>query len=260
MKPVNIFRLIPVVLCIALLVLTSLPSLLLASASQQNEEREGEAKIINSQILRNTEAASRVAAISKSDEEFQALSKNLSTQGYRAQTKPENHFGWDFTIQSPDGQTGKVTLLIQDYAKEIRSEEPKNPAEVSKETSTNPAAIGTISINSLNRCYTYSFSVIALGSDYKNVIEYKVDEKSLKVVKANSLWSCFTNRLQNQCVSDCVKALVTCSPNLILPGGGWAAYLSCLVIKCASCAAKAFACCVCDSRWWCRGACGRCSQ
>jgi hypothetical protein len=211
-------------------------------AAKTPQGEEPGVKVLSSQVLEKTQAAKRFAVLSNSDQELQALSKHLAEQGYEAQTKPENYFGWDLAYQRKDGETAKVALLVQDYA---------------KKGSKDPAAIGTISIAAGNRSDTYSFSVIAPEGNYEKAIEYKVDRESLKVEGANSFWSCFVNRVSSQCAGVCVGALGTC---LATSGGSWVSYLGCLASRCGLCAARAFACCLCNCSWWCKWAVGCCRR
>jgi len=247
MKRMIIIRMVAVVLCFTFLAWTPTSvQLRIASGEGQNrttqQEEESGVKVLSSQVLEQNQAARRLAALSKSDEELQALSKHLAEQGYEAQTKPANYFGWDIAYQRRDGQTAKVALLVQDYA---------------KGGSKDPAAIATITIAAGTRCDTYSFSVIAPEGNYEKAIEYRVDKESLKVVRANSFWSCFVNRVSSRCAGVCVAALGSC---LATSGGSWASYLGCLAIRCGLCAARAFACCLCDCSWWCSWAAGCCHR
>jgi len=210
------------------------------SAFQQPDE-DPRVRVASSQVLPNRVAVSRLAALSKADEEIQTLSKHLTEQGYRARTAPANHFGWDVTYRLPDGQTAKVTILIQDYT---------------KEGSRDTAAVGTMTITARSRSNTYTFSLVAPGGDFRDAIESTVDKRSLNVLRANSLWSCFVNRVNSKCTGTCIAALGTC----LTSGVTWAAYLGCLAVKCGACAAKAFGCCLCDCSWWCRWAVGCCHR
>lgn len=261
MKRMIMIRIVAVVLCCALLAMTPMATQN-KTASAQGEKRnlsspvntlqeqeaktqQGEepgVKVLSSQVLNKGQAAKSFAAVNKSDEELQAVSRNLLEQGYKPQTKPENFFGWDIAYQRRDGETAKVTIRVQDYA---------------KEGSKDPAAVGTISISAGTRCDTYSFSLIAPEGNFEKAIEYRVDRQSLKVERANSFWTCFRDRVVRQCLGVCITALGTC---LVTSGGSWASYLGCLAIKCGLCAAKAFGCCLCDCSWWCRWAVGCCHR
>ena len=261
MKRRIMIRAVSVVLCFTLLALTPMATQQRAARYQgenpsssidavlgsslavtpQQDEQPG-VKVLASQVLAKSVAVSRLAGLIRSDEELQALSKQLTGQGYKAQTSPAKHFGWDVTFQRPDGQIAKVALLVQDYTK-----------QGSKDT----AAIGTITLTARKRSDTYSFSLIAPNGDFKNVIESRVDKKSLNVVKANSFWSCFVNRVRSKCAGICIAALGTC---LTTAGGSWTSYLFCLASRCGLCAAKAFGCCLCDCSWWCSWAVGCCDR
>ncbi len=260
MKRMIMIRIVAVVLCCALLAMTPMVTQHRA-ASAQGEKRnsssavttlqepeakaqQGEepgVKVLSSQVLDKVQAARSFAAVNK-DEELQAVSRELLQQGYKPQTKPGNYFGWDIAYQRRDGETAKVTLRVQDYA---------------KEGSKDPAAVGAITISAGTRSDTYSFSVIAPEGNFEKAIEYRADRQSLKVERAQSFWTCFRDRVVRQCLGPCITALGTC---LSTSGGSWASYLGCLAIRCGLCAAKAFGCCLCDCSWWCRWAVGCCNR
>jgi hypothetical protein len=207
-------------------------------APQQDEEPE--VTVLSSQTLNKSTVISRLASLTNSDDEIKALSANLVREGFKAQAKPENHFGSETFYWRPDGQTAKVTILLQDYT---------------KDGSADQAAVGTITIIARDRSDTYSFSVIAPGGNFENVSEHKVNETTLSVERAHSLWSCFVNRVRSKCTNTCASSLFACTAFKT-----WSAYLGCLAIRCGGCAAKAFGCCACDNRWWCRWAAGSCHQ
>jgi hypothetical protein len=211
------------------------------SAKAQQGEEPG-VRVLSSQILKPGPAALSFRTLNKSDEELQAVSRELMQQGYKPQTKPENHFGWDIAYQRQDGETAKVSIRLQDYA---------------KPGSKDAGAIGSITISAGIRSDTYSFSLIAPEGNFEKVIEYRVDRQTLKVEQAHSFWTCFRDRVVSQCVGVCITALGSC---LITSGGSWASYLLCLASKCGLCAAKAFGCCLCDCSWWCRWAVGCCHR
>lgn len=269
MKRMFMIRILATGLCCALLAITPLATqhraaslqgeprnasieTLLDSSSAVTAVQEPEAKaaqgeepgvkVLSSQILEKGMAARSFAVINKSDEELQAVSRNLMQQGYKAQTKPENHFGWDIAYQRKDGETAKVTIRLQDYA---------------KPGSKDPAAIGAITISAGTRSDTYAFSLIAPEGNFEKVIEYRVDRQTLNVEQAHSFWTCFRDRVVSQCAGACITALGTC---LATSGATWASYLGCLAIRCGLCAAKAFGCCLCDCSWWCRWAVGCCHR
>lgn len=266
MKRMIMIRIVAAVLCCTMLAMPPLATQFRAATPQHNSSikaildsssafsdtqepgaktQQGEepgVKVISSQILGPQPAAMSLGKLNKSDEEVQAVSRELLQQGYEPQTKPENHFGWDIAYQRRDGEIAKVAIRVQDYA---------------KPGSKDAAAIGSITISAGIRSDTYSFSLIAPEGNFEKAIEYRVDRKTLKVERAQSFWTCFRDRVVRQCVGVCINALGTC---LVTSGGSWASYLLCLASKCGLCAAKAFGCCLCDCSWWCRWAVGCCNR
>jgi len=269
MKRIFVIRIVAIVLSCTLLVLTPLATQLGAATPQgekhdasvgaildssselsnlqepnakTQEAEEPGVKVLSSQILGRGPAAMSFSRLSKSDEELQAVSRELMQQGYKPQTRPENHFGWDIAYQRRDGETAKVSIRLQDYA---------------KPGSKDAGAIGSITIAASNRSDTYSFSLIAPEGNFEKVIEYRVDRQTLKVEQAHSFWTCFRDRVSSQCAGVCITALGSC---LVTSGGSWASYLLCLASRCGLCAAKAFGCCLCDCSWWCRWAVGCCHR
>jgi hypothetical protein len=205
-------------------------------------DEEPNVKVREAKTLTKPDVSARLKAKlgqgNKKDEDLKALAGDLEKKGYRAAAKLENHFGSETTYERADKQTAKVTLLLQDYT---------------KAGSKDQAAVGTITIATGERASTYAFSVVAPNGKFEDVVEQRVDEKTLRVVRANSLWSCFVARVKSKCVGTCIAALGTCS-------GSWAAYLGCLAVACGGCAAKAFGCCLCDCSWWCKWAVGCCDR
>lgn len=228
-------RLIAMMLSIAVLNSTQ-PVLAQKEPSQQDDEPG--VKVLSTKRLSKSDVSQKLA---KSNQKggLKALIDNLETIGYKAQTKDTNYFGSETVYERiQDKQKAKVSLFLQDY---------------NKEGSRDLAAVGRITITVGNQSKTYSFSLIAPQGKFENVIEREVEEKTLTVTRANSLWTCFVKRVKSKCKEVCVAALATCS-------GSWAAYLGCLALSCGGCALKAFGCCLCDCSIWCRWVVGCCDK
>jgi len=144
------------------------------------------------------------------------------------------------------------TLYIQDYT---------NPL------STDVAAIGQIVLKATtrtsNRYLVYSFCLISPNGDYENPEEYNIDESECTVVRAHSLFTCFWTKVRISCLNPCLLSIAPCITACGPSSWTWTCLLSCMAPKCgglSGCMARAFACCACNCKHWCKWAVGCCHQ
>lgn len=205
--------------------------------AQERQAGEPEVQILREEKIAPVAVASQIKELATS-REGQALNSLLRQNGFSAKTGKENYFGWEVEYRGKDQKSLKSKLILQDYG---------------KPGSKDIAALASVSLTSGDQTSTYQFALIAPNGEVEKPQEYRVNE-NFKVEPAHSLWSCFVNRVRLQCVGVCISALTTC------PTSSWAAYLGCIAGRCGGCAAKALACCACNSKWWCRGVVGSCHQ
>lgn len=194
--------------------------------------------------LRKDTVAGKFAKLNKVDKEIKALDQHLKRKGFRPQKEKRNFWGIKGTYEDND-RKATFSVVIQDYTK------PK---------SKDGAAIGQVTVAADGRSEVYSFDLIAPEGKVEKAKEYRVDKK-LKVMEAESWWSCVQGELNRQCGSilvNCLRGAIAAA----VAGGplSWATFLSWL----AGCIGVPFAkialCCGCNCSWWCSWAVGCCRQ
>lgn len=195
-----------------------------------------ELKPLKSEALKADALSREFSKLLKVDNEIKALDAHLTSKGFVAQKGAKNFWGVRETYQQ-EGKKVVYIVRIQDYT---------------KRGSKDVAAIGQVTVTAGDRSETYSFYLDAPEGNFEKAIEYRIDKK-LKILQANSWWSCVKNYLKKKCIAVCVGALVSCS-------GTWAAYLGCVAAACGGCFVAASACCGCDCSWWCKWAAGCCDR
>jgi hypothetical protein len=230
-------------LCLSLSASLPLPtwqtSGLAARPQQPSEPDLQRIRVLNSRVLSPSVVATRFARL-REVPQIKAVDAFLTRRGFRPQTvRARDYFGVEETFRHPDGRTGQLTMVVQNYA---------------KPNSKDLAAVGRVTVISGSESKTYAFSLEAPGGDFEKAVEHFVNP-NLEVVRANSFWSCFKNRVRSRCVSACITAIPSC---LTTNGESWVSYLGCLAATCGGCAARAFACCGCDCSVWCRWGAGCC--
>jgi hypothetical protein len=200
---------------------------------------------LKSEIVSASALSADFANLKKQDKSIALASDFLVQKGFEAQTAGKNFFGLKETYSNTTrgGTQETVSLMVQDY----RSKSSKDIG-----------AVGRITVEEGNQKQDYTFTLIAPGGNFEKATEYQVASSQttptkLEVIPAHSMWSCFVQRIKDKCGTVCIKDLTQC------PSGSWSQYLNC-VLGCGVCSVKALACCACNSKGWCKWACGSCHQ
>jgi hypothetical protein len=185
--------------------------------------------------MRKDVLARKFAKLHKVDKEIKALDVHLRKKGFRPQKEKKNFWGIKSTYEDKD-KKANFSVMVQDFTK------PK---------SKDGAAVGQLTVKAGVRSEVYSFYLIAPKGDVKQTKEYRVD-KNLKVLEADSWWSCVEATLNKHADVTVLGCLTTCGLAAIAGGPfSWAVFLGCLAI----CAGLIFlwvcACCDCNCNWWC---------
>ncbi len=188
--------------------------------------------------FQSSEVSAKLAKLKSQNAGIKNLAADFTKKGFKEETGANNYYGFTETFQQPDGKTATLELVLQDYKK-----------QGSKDLGT----VGLVKMTSGENSESYSFSLVAQDGDFTKVSENKTD-KNGNVEKANSWWSCFTNRIKSQCGVECKDALISCIYT------SWAVYVPCVILTCGWCATKALACCTCDCALICRGLAGCCER
>lgn len=196
-----------------------------------------ELKPLKSEVLKAEILSRDFVELLKVDEEIKGLYAHITKMGYAAQKGEKNFWGIRETYLDEDKEV-TYTVRIQDYT---------------KRDSKDVAAIGQVTISTIDMSETYSFYLEAPGGDFGKVVEYSID-KELRILKADSLWSCIQKYLKERCSSVCIDAIGKTCP------GFWAAYFLCASRVCGGCFVKAVLCCACDCTWWCKRVVGCCDR
>lgn len=193
--------------------------------------------------MRRDVVAGKFTKLHKIDKEIKALDVHLKKKGFRAQKEKKNFWGIKSDYEDKD-KKATFSVIVQDYYK------PK---------SKDGAAVGQMTISAGDRTEVYSFDLIAPGGKPKKAKEYRVDKK-LKVLEANSWWSCVLGQLQKQ-IPNIVTSIARCCVVAAVSGPfSWASFLGCIAGAVGWPFARASACCGCNCGWWCRWAVGCCWQ
>ncbi len=188
--------------------------------------------------FQSSEVSAKLAKLKSQNAGVKNLAADFTKKGFKEETGANNYYGFSETLQQTDGTTSTLELVMQDYKK-----------QGSKDAGT----VGLVKMTSGENSESYSFSLVAQDGDFTKVSETKTD-KNGNVEKANSWWSCFTNRINSVCGAECRSALTSCIYNT------WSGYTACVIARCGWCATKALACCTCNCNLICKGAAGCCDR
>lgn len=219
-----------VIMCVALLLTYANTQVLFAQ----------EATAGKSEVLSSATISARFNQLKGFDLDNKNLASDLSAKGFKAMTSDKNYVGRRQSFQL-NGQTVTVEWLMQDYG---------------KTGSKDIAALGRVKVSFDDRTEIYSFSLFFEGGDVSKVTEYKTDSQN-NVIKANSWWSCFQDRVKSKCGATCLTALISCAGS---SANSVSEFVGCFLGSCGVCALGAAACCTCDCKWYCKAICGCCDR
>ncbi len=237
-----------VIIVMCCILLGPVPSFAQTGSSQEDEQIDNELMPTKTEVLEPVDLAQNFRTLLKEDEEVKAIDSHLKKMNFVAQVEPErkvavtkkketNFWGYRQTYQSKTGEKGTFTVQLHSYL---------------KRGSKDSAALGRVVVIVGERSDVYSFYLFAPGGNFRAMEEYRIDN-NLKIVKANSWWSCVQSYIRRKCPSICTQALITCLPTAPTVVG----YIGCVVSTCASdCAFGSLTSCACDCRWWCKRAVG----